>query len=110
MPIALSVISQAAMPAVFLYAEICARERASVGKALRLLPNRRAALSQRHASLRHIQRLPHVLSVEHNTRVCLLDRGLLCKLVSEAECLQARLADMAAAALRTAARCRGVRA
>ena len=43
MPIALTVVSKAAMPAAFLYAESCARERASVGKAFRLLQNRRAA-------------------------------------------------------------------
>ena len=110
MPIALAVVSQAEMPAAFLYAERCARERASVGKAFILLPNRRAAYSQRHASLRQMQHSPPCLSVEHNTRACLLDRGLPCKLVSEAKCLQARLAEMTAAALRTAERCRGVRA
>ena len=110
MPIALTVVSQAAMPAAFLNSERCARERASVGKAFRILPNRRAAYSQRHAFLRHMQRSPHFLSVEHTTRACLLDRGLLCKLVSEAKCLQARLADMAADSIRTAERCRGVRA
>ena len=110
MPIALVVVSQAAMPAAFLYSERCARERASVGKAFRLLSNRRAALSQRHASLRHTQRSPHVLSGEHTARACVPARGLLCKLVSEAKCRHARLADMAAAVLRTAECCRGVRA
>ena len=43
MPIALAVVSQAVMPAAFLYSERCARERASLGEALRLLRNRRAA-------------------------------------------------------------------
>ena len=43
MPIALAVVSQAAMPAEFPYSERCARENASVGKAFRLLPNGRAA-------------------------------------------------------------------
>ena len=43
MPIALAVVSHAAMPAAFLYAERCARERASLGKAFRLSPNGRAA-------------------------------------------------------------------
>ena len=108
MPIALAVVSQAAMPAAFFYSERCARERASVGKAFILLPNRRAATTQRHASLSHMQRSPHFLSVEHNTRACLLDKYLLCKLVSEAKCLQAKLADMAADSLRTGERCGGV--
>ena len=43
MPINLDVVWQAAMPAALVYSETCARERASVGKALRLFPNRLAA-------------------------------------------------------------------
>ena len=38
MPIALAVVSKAAMPAAFLYSERCACERSSVDKAFRLLP------------------------------------------------------------------------
>ena len=43
MPIALAIISKAAMPATFPYLERSAREQGGLGKAFRLSQNRRAA-------------------------------------------------------------------